>query len=59
MLESIQRVKTRVFFTDRYVFTAAQRYGGIQLDTARIQISNQNTLLPLVQTVLKGIPRYK
>jgi hypothetical protein len=34
-------------------------YRGIPLDTARIQISNQNSLLPLVQTVLNGIPRYK
>jgi hypothetical protein len=28
-------------------------------NTARIQISNQNRFLPLVQTVLNGIPRYK
>jgi hypothetical protein len=34
-------------------------YRGILLNTARIQISNQNLLLPLVQTVLNGIPRYK
>jgi hypothetical protein len=34
-------------------------YRGIPLDTARIQISNQNPLLPLVQTVLNGIARYK
>jgi hypothetical protein len=34
-------------------------YRGIPLNTARIQISNQNLLLPLVQTVLNGIPRYK
>jgi hypothetical protein len=34
-------------------------YRGIPLNTARIQISNQNRFLPLVQTVLNGIPRYK
>jgi hypothetical protein len=34
-------------------------YCGIPLNTARIQISNQNRFLPLVQTVLNGIPLYK
>jgi hypothetical protein len=34
-------------------------YRGILLNTARIQISNQNRLLPLVQTVWNGIPWYK
>jgi hypothetical protein len=34
-------------------------YRGIPLNTARIQISNQNSLKPLIQTVSRGIPRYK
>jgi hypothetical protein len=34
-------------------------YRGIPLNTARIQISNQNRLKPLVQTVWRGIPQYK
>jgi mTERF domain-containing protein len=34
-------------------------YRGIPLNTARIQISNQNRFKPLVQTVWRGIPRYK
>jgi hypothetical protein len=47
------------FYRRAAVGRYAAVYRGIPLDTARIQISNQNPLLPLVQTILNGIPRYK
>jgi hypothetical protein len=50
-------------WTDRFLPLASgngsiRGYRGIPLNTARIQISNQNRK-PLVQTVPRGIPRYK